>query len=117
MPGRIDTVKSGAVIFFRSSSTITSLAICLTFGSTVLQALEPVLHLGDAALEPCCQGLVGEGRADDRRDDLVQIGQALDRVGERLLVDLRIFGLNSVADCPIMIAAKLKIHGKLRYLK
>ena len=28
MPGRIDTVKSGAVIFFRSSSTITSLAIC-----------------------------------------------------------------------------------------
>ena len=28
MPGRIETVKSGAVIFFRSSSTITSLAIC-----------------------------------------------------------------------------------------
>ncbi len=58
------------------------------FGGTILQALEPILHLGDATLEPRCQGLVGKCRADDGRDDLVQVGQALDRIGEGLLVDL-----------------------------
>ena len=68
------------------------------FGGTILQALKPVLHLGDAALEPGCQGFVGQCRADDGRDDLVQIGQALDRVGEGLLVDLGVFGTDPVAD-------------------
>jgi hypothetical protein len=38
MPGRIDTVKSGAVIFFRSSSTITSLAICRRLADANLAA-------------------------------------------------------------------------------
>ena len=49
-------------------------------------------------LSPRCQGFVGQCRADDGRDDLVQIGQALDRVGEGLLVDLGVFRPDSVAD-------------------
>ena len=63
-PGRIDTVKSGAVIFFSCGPTITSLALP-ALGGTILQARKPVLHLGDAALEPCCQGFVGQCRSDE----------------------------------------------------
>jgi len=33
------------------------------FGGTILQPLEPILHLGDAALEPRRQGFVGQCRA------------------------------------------------------
>ena len=98
MPGRIETVKSGAVIFFRSSSTITSLAICRRLAGTILQALEPVLHLGNAALEPCGEGLIGEGRTDDGGDDLVQVGEALHGIGEGLLVDLGVFRPDAVAE-------------------
>ena len=68
------------------------------FGGTILQALKPVLHLGDAALEPGCQGFVGQCRADNGGDDLVQIGQALDGVGEGLLIDAGVFRPDAVAD-------------------
>ena len=61
------------------------------FGGTILQALEPVLHLGDAALEPGCQSFVGQCRADDGRDDLVQVRQALNGVQEGLLIDAGVF--------------------------
>ena len=44
------------------------------FGGTILQAIETVLHLGDAAFEPCGQGFIGKRRADDGGDDLVQVG-------------------------------------------
>ena len=98
MPGRIETVKSGAVIFFRSSSTITSLAICRRLDGTILQAVETFLHLGNPAFEPCCQGFVGQRRADDGGDDLVQVGEPLDGIGEGLLVDLGVFRPDAVAD-------------------
>ena len=48
--------------------------------------------------EPCCQGLIGEGRADDGRDDFVQVGEPLHGIGEGLLVDLGVFRPDAVAD-------------------
>jgi hypothetical protein len=36
--------------------------------------------------------LVGEGSPNDGRKDFMQVGQALDGIGERLLVDLGVFG-------------------------
>ena len=68
------------------------------FGGTILQAIETILHLGDPALEPGRQGFIGECRADNRGDDLVQVGQSLDRVGEGLFVDVRIFRPDPVTD-------------------
>ena len=61
------------------------------FGGAILQAVETLLHVGNPAFEPCGQGLVGEGRADDGGDDLVQVGETLDRIGEGLLVDVGVF--------------------------
>ena len=87
-PGRIETEKSGALIFLRSRSII--FGDLPPFGGAIPQAVETLLHLGDAAFEPCCQGFVGKGRTDDGGDDLVQVGQSLDRIGEGLLVDVRI---------------------------
>ena len=87
------------------------------FGSTILQALEPVLHFGDAALEPSCQGFVGQFRTDDSGDDLVEIRKALHRIGEGLIINLRFFRLEPVTDCAISDGRKLKIYGKLLYLK
>ena len=69
-----------------------------TFGGTILQAIETILHLGDPALEPGRQGFIGECRAHNRGDDLVQVGQSLDRVGEGLFVDVRIFRPDPVTD-------------------
>ena len=66
------------------------------------------MHLSDPALEPCCQGLIGEGRADDGGDDLVQIGQTLDRIGEGLLVDLGVFGADAVADGAVGDSGKVE---------
>ena len=56
-------------------------------------------------LSPVARASSVKCRADDGRDDLVEIGQALDRVGEGLLVDLGVFGADPVADCAVAIAA------------
>ena len=90
-------MKSGAVIFLISSSTITSLAICRRLAA-ILQTLEAVLHLGDTALEPLCQGFIGKRGPDNGRDDLVHVGYSLHRVGEGLLIDAGIFRPDPVAD-------------------
>src|SRR5262245_58893867 len=110
MPGRIETVKSGAVIFFRSSSTITSLAISLRLAGTVLQALEPVLHFGNPAFEPGYQGFIGEGRTNDSREDLVQVGLALHRIGEGPLINLGVFRTDAVTDPAIGYGGEFEIH-------
>ena len=68
------------------------------FGGTILQAVETVLHLGDPALEAGRQGFIGERRADNRRDNLVQVSQTLNRVGEGLFIDLRIFRPDPVTE-------------------
>ena len=68
------------------------------FGGTILQAVETVLHLGNPTFEPGCQGFIGQRRADNGGDDLVQVGQTLDRIGEGLFVDLGIFRTDAVAD-------------------
>ena len=79
------------------------------FGGTILQPLKPVLHLGDAALEPRGQGLIGERRADDRRDNLMQVGQSLDRIGEGLLIDLGVFRADPVTDRAVGMAANSRV--------
>ena len=71
------------------------------FGGTILQAFETVLHLGNAAFESRCQGFIGKRCADNGGDDLVQVGQSLDRIGEGLFVDLGIFAPDAVADSAV----------------
>ena len=63
-----------------------------------MQAIETVLHLGDPALEPGRQGFIGERRAHDCRDNFMQVGQPLHRIGEGLFIDLGIFRPDPVAD-------------------
>ena len=87
------------------------MAICRRLDGTILQAVETVLHLGDAAFEPCCQGFIGKRRADDGGDNLVQVGQALDRIGEGLLIDLGVFRPDAVADGAVGDGGKFQGHG------
>ena len=82
------------------------------FGSAILQALKPVLHFSDAALEPCCQGLIGECCADDGPDDFMEICQALDRIGKRLLVDLGIVSPDAVPNDLIAYGGEGEINCK-----
>ena len=84
-----------------------------TFGGTILQAFETILHLGDPALEPGRQSFIGECRAHDRGDDLVQVGQPLDRVGEGLFIDLRILRPDPVADGAVGDGGELKTYTQL----
>ena len=46
----------------------------------------------DSGFKPGGKGLVGERRAKDGGDDLMQVGEALNGVGEGLLVDLGVVG-------------------------
>ena len=81
------------------------------FGGTILQAVETVLHLGDPPLEPRCQGFIRECCADDGRDNLVQVGQSLDCIREGLIVDLRVFRPDPLADGAVANGGKFKGHG------
>jgi hypothetical protein len=58
------------------------------------------------------KGLVGERRTDDGSDDLVQIGEPFDRIGEGLLVDFGVLCLEAVADGPVVDSGKLETHGR-----
>ena len=40
------------------------------------------------ALEPVDHGFIDQGRADHGGDDLVEVGQSLDGIGERRIVDV-----------------------------
>src|SRR5665647_626861 len=98
MPSRIEAVKSGALSFFRSSSTITSRAICPRLEARSSIRVKPALHVRNPAFEPQYQGLVAQGRADDGHDDFMQVCEPLNGIGEGLLVDLGILRLDAVAD-------------------
>ena len=78
------------------------------FGRAVLQPVEAVLHLGNPAFEPCCQGFVGKRRADNGGDDLMQVGEPLDGIGEGLLVDLGVFRADAVTDGAVSDSGKLE---------
>jgi hypothetical protein len=67
-------------------------------GGAILHALKSAFYLGDAALEPVSQGFVGQCRADDGRDDLVQVRQALNGVQEGLLIDAGVFRPDPIAN-------------------
>ena len=56
-------------------------------------------------------GLIGQRRADDGRDDLMHIGEPLDRIGEGLLVDLGVFRPDAVADRPVGDGGEFEVHG------
>jgi len=79
-------------------------------GCAILQALEPVLHLSDANLEPACQSFIGQCRPDDGRDDLVQVGEALNRVGEGLFINAGVLRTDPIADCAIVDSGEFEIH-------
>src|SRR5262245_20291807 len=104
-PGRIETKKSGAVIFFKSSSIMTSLAICRRF-----EAIETLLHVDNAAFETCRQCLIRECRANNGCDDFRQVRQTLDGIGQSLLVDVGVFGANAITDGTVGNGGKIETH-------
>jgi hypothetical protein len=57
--------------------------------------LPPAQSGVDPALEPCGQGLIRQGRADDRLDDFMQVCEALNGIGQGLLVDLGVLGADA----------------------
>ena len=98
MPGRIEAVKSGASSFLQVELDHHILGDLPAFRSPILQPAQPAFHIGKAALEARRQGLVRQGRPDNRLQDLVHICEALDRIGQRLVVDLRVLGAQAVAE-------------------
>ena len=68
------------------------------FRGAVLQPVQPPLHVGDPALEPHSHGLIGQRGPDNGGQDLMQVGQPLDRIGQRLLVDLGFVGFDAIAE-------------------
>src|SRR5262245_53663856 len=105
VPGRIEAVKSGAESFFRSSSTITSLAICRRLAALSCRRLSRRV-----CISPIRPSLVGEGSPNDRREDFVQVSEPLDGIGEGLLVDLGIFRTKAIADGAVGDGGKRKGH-------
>ena len=61
-------------------------------------------------LEPGSQGFIGERRTNDRRDDLMHVGQPLDRIGEGLFVDLRVLRPDPVTDGAVGDGGELQTH-------
>ena len=53
---------------------------------------------------------IGEG---DRLDDFMQVGEPLDSVSERLLVDLGVLSANAVTNDAVVDGREIEIHGKL----
>jgi len=80
------------------------------FGGAILQPIKAVLHVADAAFEAIHERLVGQGGADDGGNDFVKVGQALNGIGEGLLIDLRVMGPDAVADGPVGAGGKLNSH-------
>src|ERR1019366_7857792 len=87
-PQRTDTVKSGAAIFLMSTSTMASRAIRRRSAPRSDQSLQAFLQSLDVALQPLGQCLVEECRANDSRQHLMDIGQALQRIRQRGFVDV-----------------------------
>ncbi len=96
------------MIFFQIELDHHVLGDLPAFGGAVLQAIKPPLHVGNPAFKPRCEGFIGQRRADDGGDDLVQVGEALDRIGEGLLVDLGIFGSDAVAEGAVGDGGKMR---------
>ena len=78
---------------------------------TILQTRKPVLHFGNPAFEPRCQGFIGQSRAHDGCDNLMHVGQSLDRIGEGLFIDVGIFRPDPVADGAVANGGKFQGHG------
>lgn len=66
-------------------------------------------------MSPVGKRFVGQGGANDGGEDLVQVGEALDGIGEGLFVDGGIFGPNAVADRAVRYGGKFKGHDQLHY--
>ena len=78
---------------------------------TVLKAVQPTLHVGDPALEPCHHGFIGQRGPDNGCQDLMQIGQPLYRIGQCLLVDGGINGPDAVTQGAVGGGGKGEIYG------
>ena len=66
------------------------------------------MHVRKPALEPPGQGLVCHGGSDNRLDDFMEVGDALDRIGEGLLLDLGVLRPDTVADGAIGSCSEAK---------
>ena len=62
-------------------------------------------------LSPVARASIGKRRADDGGDDLVQVGQSLDRVGEGLFIDGRVLCPDAVADRSVGYCSDFNDHG------
>jgi hypothetical protein len=63
-----------------------------------MQTVPARLHFSNAALKSGGEGLVGEGGPNDGHEDFMQVGEAINRVSESLIIDLGINCADSVAD-------------------
>ena len=59
-------------------------------GGPLGEADHPGLEQLNVSLQPARESFIEECRADDRGDDLVEVGQTLQRVSKRLFIDHRI---------------------------
>ena len=78
-PVRIETVKVGSGDLLEIKFDHHVFGDLPAFGSPVLQAIKATLHVGNPALQSRGEGFVGQRRADDGRDNLMQVGEALNR--------------------------------------
>jgi len=85
------------VSFLRSSSNHISGDLS-ALSPSVPQTVPPRLHLSNASLKSGGEGLVGEGGTNDGRENFMQFGQPLDRIGEASVVDLGVLCPNALAD-------------------
>ena len=112
MPGRIETEKSGAVIFLISSSVITSLAICRRFEAQSCRRSRRSCISAIRPLSPCHQRFIGKRGAHKGGQYFMHVGEPLHRVGEGLFIDLGVFRADPVADTAIGNGGEFEIHGR-----
>jgi hypothetical protein len=74
------------------------LAIWRRLAALSLQTVSARKHFANTALKSGGEGLVGKSGPNDGHEDFMQVGEALDGIGERLLVDLGVLGAEAIAD-------------------
>ncbi|MGA7389089.1 MAG: hypothetical protein WBW99_14355, partial [Pseudolabrys sp.] len=63
-----------------------------------------------------CQSFVGGCRADNGGDDLMQVGEPLNGIGEGLLVDLRVFCPEPVTKLALILPNEKRMRAKIAQL-
>ena len=63
-------------------------------------------------LSPVDQGLVSQRRPDDGRQNFMDVGQPLDRIGQGLFVDLGVLRPDAVAQRAVGSGSNFEVHGE-----